>query len=141
MICGCARASIDGQSVNAQVAQLTKAGAEKIFRETASGACTERAQLRRALDQLEAGDVFILAVWDRATRSMFDGIAIMQRVHACGAAIKVLDKPRLDLTTKIGQRFLAFLSALAEDQRERIIGRAAKSSLIFYKTSAGQITP
>ena len=39
---------------------------------------------------------------------MFDGIAIMQRVHARGAFIKVLDKPHLDLTTKIGQGFLAF---------------------------------
>lgn len=55
---------------------------------------------------------------------MFDGISIMQRVHARGAAIKVLDKPHLDLTTKIGQGFLAFLSALAEDERERIVKRA-----------------
>ncbi len=31
----------------------------------------------------------------------------------------MLDKPHLDLTTKIGQGFLAFLSALAEDERER----------------------
>jgi DNA invertase Pin-like site-specific DNA recombinase len=36
----------------------------------------------------------------------------------------VLDKPHLDLTTKIGQGFLAFLSALAEDERERIHKRA-----------------
>ena len=55
---------------------------------------------------------------------MFDGIAIMQRVHARGAAIKVLDKPHLDLTTKIGQGFLAYPSALAEDERERIVKRA-----------------
>jgi DNA invertase Pin-like site-specific DNA recombinase len=56
---------------------------------------------------------------------MHDGITIMQRVHARGAAIRVLDKPHLDLTTKIGQGFLAFLSALAEDERERIVQRAA----------------
>jgi DNA invertase Pin-like site-specific DNA recombinase len=51
---------------------------------------------------------------------------IMQRVHARGAAIKVLDKPHLDLTTKFGQGFLAFLSALAEDERERIHKRASE---------------
>ena len=34
------------------------------------------------------------------------------------------DKPHLDLTTKLGQGFLAFLSALAEDERERIVRRA-----------------
>jgi DNA invertase Pin-like site-specific DNA recombinase len=57
---------------------------------------------------------------------MFDGIAIFQRVHERGAAIKVLDKAHLDLTTKIGQGFLAFLSALAEDERERIHKRASE---------------
>jgi hypothetical protein len=30
---------------------------------------------------------------------------------------EAIDKPHLDLTTKIGQGFLAFLSALAEDER------------------------
>ena len=49
MIYGYARVSTDGQSVAAQVKQLRDAGAEKIFRETASGAKTDRAQLRRAL--------------------------------------------------------------------------------------------
>jgi DNA invertase Pin-like site-specific DNA recombinase len=62
-----------------------------------------RPELERAINSLGAGDVLVLAEWDRATRSMFDGIATMQRVHAMGASIKVLDKPHLDLTTKIGQ--------------------------------------
>jgi hypothetical protein len=38
--------------------------------------------------------------------------------------IKVLDKPHLDLTTAIGRGFIAFLSALAEDERQRIVNRA-----------------
>ena len=37
----------------------------------------------------------------------------------------VLDKPYLDLTTPIGKGFLAFLSAMAEDERDRINQRAA----------------
>jgi hypothetical protein len=40
--------STDGQSVGVQVKQLRVAGAEKIYRETASGAKTDRAQLRRS---------------------------------------------------------------------------------------------
>ena len=35
---GYARVSTDGQSVDAQVRQLTKAGRKKVFREVASGA-------------------------------------------------------------------------------------------------------
>ena len=38
---GYARVSTDGQSLDAQVKQLRAAGAEKVFRETASGARAE----------------------------------------------------------------------------------------------------
>jgi DNA invertase Pin-like site-specific DNA recombinase len=49
MIYGYARVSTDGQSVAAQIAALTDAGAFKVFREVASGAKADRPQLRRAL--------------------------------------------------------------------------------------------
>ena len=48
MIYGYARVSTDGQSVEAQVATLTAAGAGRVFREVASGAKTDRTQLARA---------------------------------------------------------------------------------------------
>jgi len=85
------------------------------FTEKATGKTVKgRPELEKAIDALGTGDVFVLAEWDRATRSMIDGIAIMQRVAARGAVIRVLDKPHLDLTSKIGQGILAFLSALAD---------------------------
>ena len=40
--------------------------------------------------------------------------------------LKVLDRPLLDLTTTNGKGFLAFLSALAQDERERIVAGIAK---------------
>jgi len=114
-------------NLDRQLGALRAAGCKRVFAEKASGKNVKgRPELEQAIDALGTGDVLVLAEWDRATRSMFDGIAIMQRVHARGAAIKVLDKPHLDLTTKIGQGFLAFLSALAEDERERILKRAAE---------------
>jgi predicted site-specific integrase-resolvase len=51
---GYARVSSDGQSIDAQVRQLKAAGARQVFREVASGAKTDRAQLRRVLAQLDA---------------------------------------------------------------------------------------
>jgi hypothetical protein len=66
----------------------------------------------------------VVAEWDRATRSMLDGVHIIERIHARGALIKVPDKPRLDLTSPIGRGFIAFLSALAEDERQRIVRQA-----------------
>jgi hypothetical protein len=72
---GYARVSADGQSIDAQVRQLKAAGARHVFREVASGAKTDRAQLRRALAQLDAGDVLIVTRLDRAidTRPHFRG--------------------------------------------------------------------
>jgi DNA invertase Pin-like site-specific DNA recombinase len=69
---GYARVSTDGQSVRAQVRQLTKVGCKKVFRETASGAKTDRTQLRKALDQLDGGDVLMVTRLDRLARSTRD---------------------------------------------------------------------
>jgi DNA invertase Pin-like site-specific DNA recombinase len=124
---GYARVSSAGQNLDRQLGALRAERCHEIFREKASGKSLKgRPELEKAIDQLGTGDVLVLAEWDRATRSMLDGIATMQRVHARGAAVKVLDKPHLDLTTPIGRGFLAFLSALAEDERDRITKRAAQ---------------
>ena len=72
MIYGYARVSTDGQSVDAQVRQLTKAGCKKVFREVASGAKTERLQLHRALAALSSGDVLMVTRLDRLARSTRD---------------------------------------------------------------------
>ena len=69
---GYARVSTDGQSVDAQVRQLPKVGCKKVFREVASGAKTDRAQLRKALAQLEKGDVLTVTRLDRLARSTHD---------------------------------------------------------------------
>jgi DNA invertase Pin-like site-specific DNA recombinase len=140
MLIGYARVSTVQQNLDRQLGALRAAGCIKIFTEKASGKAVHgRPALERAIDALGTDDVLVLSEWDRCTRSMMDGISIMQRVHARGAAIKVLDKAQLDLTTKIGQGFLAFLSALAEDERERIVKRANEGRLAAKK--AGQVRP
>jgi DNA invertase Pin-like site-specific DNA recombinase len=60
---------MDGQTVAAQVVTLTAAGSAKMFSEVASGAKTDRTQLRRALDQLEAMDVLMVTRLDRLVPS------------------------------------------------------------------------
>lgn len=122
---GYARVSTQTQSLDRQIGALNAAGVELIFREKASAKSVRgRPQLEKAIDALGISDVLVIAEWDRATRSMMDGITIIQRVADRGAAVKVLDKPWLDLTTPMGKGILAFLSALAEDERERIVARA-----------------
>lgn len=122
---GYARVSTQGQNLDRQVGALNAAKVDKIYREKASAKTVKgRPELERAIDALGTDDVLVIAEWDRATRSMMDGITIIQRVADRGASVKVLDKPWLDLTTPMGKGILAFLSALAEDERERIIKRA-----------------
>jgi len=54
------------------VAALRAAGADKVFREVASGAKTDRSQLRKAITGLEAGDVLMVTRLDRLARSTRD---------------------------------------------------------------------
>ena len=95
-----------------------------IFQDKASGkSLAGRPQLDRALDTLAPGDCLVVAEWDRATRSMWDGLQIIQRVVDAGASIRVLDRSYIDLDTPMGQGLVAFLSAMAEDERCRILQR------------------
>lgn len=122
---GYARVSTQTQSLDRQIGALNAAGADRIFREKATAKTMKgRPQLEKAIDALGTGDIFVIAEWDRATRSMMDGITIIQRVADRGASVNVLDKPWLDLTSPMGKGILAFLSALAGDERERIARRA-----------------
>src|SRR5499433_597528 len=122
---GYARVSTSTQNLDRQIGALRAERCHEVYREKASGKATKgRPQLEKAIDALGTGDVLVVAEWDRATRSMMDGVHIIERIHARGAMIKVLDKPHLDLTTPIGRGFIAFLSALAEDERQRIVKRA-----------------
>ena len=122
---GYCRVSSTHQNLDRQIGALRAERVDLIFREKASGKSTKkRTELEKAIDQLGTGDVLVVAEWDRATRSMFDGIEIIKRINDRGALIKVLDKPHLDLTTPLGRGFIAFLSAMAEDERGRILKRA-----------------
>ena len=84
----------DGQSVDAQVKQLRAAGAEKVFRETASGAKTDRAQLRRALKEIdEADDTLLVTRLDRLARSTRDLLnTLAQIAEGRGAGFRSLGR-------------------------------------------------
>ena len=123
---GYARVSTLAQNLDRQLAALNAERCDQVYAEKASGKSTHnRPELDRAVSSLAPGDVLVIAEWDRATRSMMDGITIIERIARMGATVKVLDKPWLDLTSPMGKGILAFLSALAEDERHRILRRAS----------------
>ena len=121
---GYAPGSSAQQNLDVQIAALRAAQCDEIYREKASGRSMKaRPQLEKAIDALGVGDCLVVAEWDRATRSMIDGVGIIERIHRRGAFLTALDKPYLNLATPIGRGFIAFLSAMAEDERKRIIAR------------------
>ena len=126
MIYGYARVSTDGQSVDAQVNQLTAAGAEKVFREVASGAKTDRAQLRRLLDQLAAGDVMMVTRLDRLARSTRDLLNMLAAITEKKAGFRSLGDAWADTTTPHGRLMLAVLGGLAEFERDLIRARTGE---------------
>jgi DNA invertase Pin-like site-specific DNA recombinase len=118
MIYGYARVSTDGQSVEAQVKELTAAGCGKVFRETASGAKTDRAQLRRVLASLAPGDVLMVTRLDRLARSTRDLLNILASIAESGAGFRSLHDAWADTTTPHGRLMLTVLGGLAEFERE-----------------------
>jgi DNA invertase Pin-like site-specific DNA recombinase len=72
----------------------------------------------------------VIAEWDRATRSMWDGLQILKEIIDTEATIRVLDRAYIDLTSPIGRGFMAFISAMAEDERLRIIKRTHEGRAI-----------
>src|SRR6202790_5109735 len=126
MIYGYARVSTDGQSVTAQVAELRKHGAGRVYREVASGAKTDRAQLRRLLDQLDDGDVLLVTRLDRLARSTRDLLNTLATVAGRKAGFRSLGDSWADTTTAHGRLMLTVLGGLAEFERDLIRARTGE---------------
>ena len=118
MIHGYAIVSTDGQTVAAQVATLTAAGAGKVFREAAGGAKTDRTQLRRALDQLAAGDVLMVTRLDRLAGSTRDLLNTLARITERKAGFRSLGDTWADTTRVHGRLMLTVLGGLVAFERE-----------------------
>jgi len=128
---GYARVSTKAQELERQIRALKAERCDEIFKDTASGkSLAGRPQLREALDGLAPGDELVIAEWDRATRSMWDGLQILKGIIDAEATIRVLDRANIDLTSPIGRGFMAFISAMAEDERLRIIKRTHEGRAI-----------
>jgi DNA invertase Pin-like site-specific DNA recombinase len=92
---GYARVSSVDQNLDRQIAALRAEGCDEIYREKVSGkSIKNRPELEKAIDQLGIGDTLVVAEWDRATRSIVDGIDIINRVSRREAFVKVLEKPQ-----------------------------------------------
>ena len=107
----------------AQVAALKKHQAGKVFREVAQGDKTDRAQLRRLLNQLAAGDVLMVTRLDRLARSTRDLLTTLAAITEKKAGFRSLADTWADTTTPHGRLMLSVLGGLAEFEKELIRAR------------------
>jgi len=125
-IYGYARVSTDGQTLDAQVAQLKGAGAEKVFREKVSGARADRPELTRLLRALSPGDVVLVTRLDRLARSTRDLLNTLAAIADKQAGFRSLNDTWADTTTPHGRLMLTVLGGLAEFERELIRARTGE---------------
>jgi DNA invertase Pin-like site-specific DNA recombinase len=123
---GYARVSTNGQTLDAQIEALEAAGAEVIFRETASGARTDRIQLAKAIGTLAPTDTLVVTRLDRLARSTRDLLNMLDAVAKKGATFKSLVDTWPDTTTPHGRLLLTVLGGLAEFERELIRARTTE---------------
>jgi DNA invertase Pin-like site-specific DNA recombinase len=126
---GYARVSPGGksESVDAQAAQLRRAGCKKIIREIhVSGAKTDRAPLRRTIEALEPGDILMVTRLDRLARSTRDLLNTLASIADRKAGFRSLGDVWADTTTSHGRLMLTVLGGLAEFERELIRARTSE---------------
>jgi DNA invertase Pin-like site-specific DNA recombinase len=123
---GYARVSTDGQTLDAQIAALKAAGADRVFSEKQSGAKADRKALAKALAVLNAGDVLVVTRLDRLARSTRDLLNVLATVSERGAGFRSLGDPWADTTTPHGRLMLTVLGGLAEFERSLILTRTGE---------------
>jgi DNA invertase Pin-like site-specific DNA recombinase len=123
MIVGYARVSTDGQTLDAQEAQLKANGAERIYAEKISGAVTDRKALAKAT--LCEGDTLLVCRLDRLARSTRDLLNCLATITDRKAGFRSLADPMIDTTSPHGKLIIAVLGALAEFERSMILSRTS----------------
>lgn len=119
MLVGYARVSTTDQTLNLQKDTLEKAGCERIFTDTASGAKAERAGLHEALKYVRKGDTLVVWRLDRLGRSLKHLIESIIALDSRRIGFKSLTES-IDTTTSGGKLIFHIFGALAEFERDII---------------------
>ena len=116
---GYARVSTAEQDTALQTDALNKAGCERIFEDTASGAKADRPGLADALDWLREGDVLVVWRLDRLGRSLPHLIETVGALEARGVGFRSLTEA-IDTTTPGGRLIFHVFGALGQFERDLI---------------------
>ena len=119
MLIGYARVSTADQTLDLQKDALEKAGCNKIFTDTASGAKAERTGLDEALNYVRQGDTLVVWRLDRLGRSLTHLIETITGLNNRRIGFKSITE-NIDTTTSGGKLVFHIFGALAEFERDII---------------------
>ena len=106
-----------------QIAQLTKAGCDRIFSEQVSATDMKgRKEWQALMLGLEAGDVVTITKIDRAARNIADMVNITKALADNGASIRILDM-NIDTTTATGTLMLNIFASVAQFEKDQMLVR------------------
>lgn len=118
---GYARVSTKDQNLDLQLAELEKAGCEKVYSEHKSGV-KARLELAEAIKYLRKGDILVVYKFDRLGRSLSDLLSIISELHEKGVEIMSL-KDNIDTSSVSGKLMMHIFASLAEFERDLIVER------------------
>ena len=138
MIFGYARVSTktqarDGNSLDAQQAALTAAGAEKIYTDTFTGTKIERPEFDRLRAQLRRGDVLIVTKLDRLARSVPQASDLITDMIDEGITINVLNLGILS-NDSVNTLLRNVLLSFAQFERDMIVQRTQEGKAVARAT-------
>jgi len=122
MLIGYARVSTAEQNLDSQMDALEEAGCKKIYADKMSGTKADRPELRKAIDDIRAGDTLVVKKLDRLGRSIKNLIELINELHSKEAGFKSLSE-NIDTTTSGGKLIFHIFGALAEFERDVIHDR------------------
>jgi len=127
MIYGYARVSTatqgrDGNSLEDQVATLTKYGCTEIITEAFTGKTMERPKFKSLLDDLKEGDTLVVCKLDRFARTAIEGVQTVRELFDRGIRVHILNMGLIE-NTLTGNLILTVMLAFAEYERGTIIER------------------
>lgn len=112
----------NGTSLDGQREELLRAGAEAVYADAYTGTTSHRPELEKLMGVLKAGDEIIVTKLDRISRSLRDGLELVEAFRGKGVAVNVLNMGKFDDTPN-GKLMRSIFFAFAEFEHDMIIAR------------------
>lgn len=126
--------ALHGTSLESQKEALIKAGAEMVYADAYTGTTKHRPELEKLMSVLREGDEIIVTKLDRISRSLADGLSLVETFREKGVTVNVLNMGRFDDSPN-GKLMRSIFFAFAEFEHDMILCRTQEG--LARKKEAG----